>query len=101
MISRRLAVFGLLLVAAVPRGANAEQSAQAFLAGIYNAYKGKDSKGTKIGTRREIDRYFAPALARLIDADAKAAARRREVGVLGGDHSSTRRIGRSMRSRSA
>lgn len=75
---------GLIAGAAGPAVA-AEPSAQDFLAAIYANYKGKDSKGVSFGTTAEINRYFTPSLARLIDADAKAAAKKGEVGALGGD----------------
>jgi hypothetical protein len=61
----------------------AEQSAQDFLARIYATYKGKDAKGIRLNTRGATARYFSPSLARLIDADAKAA--KGEVGQLGAD----------------
>jgi hypothetical protein len=84
MPTRRSFIIALATAVAGPALA-AEQSAQDFLAGIYANYKGKDSKGTSLATTAAINRYFTPALARLIDADAKAAAKRREVGALGGD----------------
>jgi hypothetical protein len=66
-------------------GFAAEQSAQDFLKTIYAAYKGKDAKGIPLNARGAPARYFTPALARLIDADAKAAAKRGDVPALGGD----------------
>ena len=84
MLSRRGVVLGLALVAMNARGAfAAEQSAQDFLARIYATYKGKDAKGIRLNTRGATARYFSPSLARLIDADAKAA--KGEVGQLGAD----------------
>src|SRR5688500_15693131 len=84
MLSRRGVILGLALVAMNARGAAAaEQSAQDFLARIYATYKGKDAKGIRLNTRGATARYFSPSLARLIDADAKAA--KGEVGQLGAD----------------
>src|SRR6185295_9261958 len=85
MPTRRSFIIALAAVAAASPGVAAEQTAQDFLAAIYANYKGKDSKGTSLGSTAAINRYFTPALARLIDADAKAAAKRNEVGALGGD----------------
>jgi hypothetical protein len=84
MISRRGVVFGLALVALDAGGAHAvEESAQDFLARIYATYKGKDAKGINLNARGATARYFSPSLARLIDADKKAA--KGEVGQLGAD----------------
>jgi len=63
----------------------AEQSAQDFLGAIYAAYKGKDAKGIELSRGGAAARYFAPSLARLIDADARAAAKRGDVPTLGSD----------------
>jgi hypothetical protein len=77
MYSRRSVVFGLAFVAILGAPAfAADQSAQDFVAGIYAAYKGKDAKGIRLSERGVVARYFSPALARLIDADAKAAKHR-------------------------
>ena len=85
MVSRRWVVFGLALVAMNARSAiAAEQSAHDFLAGIYAAYKGKNAKGISINTRAKLARYFTPALARLIDADARSV-QPGDMGVLGSD----------------
>jgi hypothetical protein len=75
----------LILFAAVAGGvaAAAEQSAQDFLSAIYATYQGKDAKGIDLNTRGATARYFTPSLARLIDADFRAA--RGEVGQLGAD----------------
>jgi len=85
MLTRRSFIIALAAVAAASPSVAAGQTAQDFLAAIYANYKGKDSKGTSLGSTAAINRYFTPALARLIDADAKAAAKRNEVGALGGD----------------
>jgi len=74
---------GLLMLAATP-GAAAEQSAQQFLESIYAHYKGKDTKGVAYSGRASA-RSFTPSLVRLIDADAKAAAKRGDVPTLDGD----------------
>jgi hypothetical protein len=85
MINRRnllLAAAGALLAA--PALA-ADQSARAFVAAIYDTYKGKDSKGVMLGDARTIRRYFAPPLAAKMIKDQNAAAKRSEVGALDGD----------------
>jgi hypothetical protein len=85
MLSRRGVVFGSMLLAASVGGARAaDQSAQDFLARIYAAYKGKNAKGISINTRAKLARYFTPALARLIDADARSV-QPGDMGVLGSD----------------
>ena len=85
MPTRRCFIIALAIAVAAGPAAAAEQSAQDFLAAIYANYKGKNSKGASLGSTAAINRYFTPALARLIDADSKAAAKRGEVGALGGD----------------
>jgi len=84
MLSRRRVVFGMSVMAISANCAvAAEESAQDFLARIYATYKGKDAKGIDLNKRGATARYFSPSLARLIDADAKAA--KGEVGQLGAD----------------
>ncbi|MEA2928918.1 MAG: hypothetical protein QOG38_1346 [Hyphomicrobiales bacterium] len=85
MLTRRAVIIALAIAAAAGPAVAAESSAQAFLNGIYANYMGKDSKGTSLASTAAINRYFTPSLARLIDADAKRAAKRSEVGALGGD----------------
>jgi hypothetical protein len=86
MVSRRSFVIGLgVLAISAGSGRAVEQSAQDFLGGIYATYKGKDAKGIVLSEGGATARYFTPALARMIDADAKAAAKRGEVGNLDGD----------------
>jgi hypothetical protein len=57
-------------------------AAKAFVTKIYDAYKGKNSKGVSIGTEAAIRTYFDPALAALIIKDEQAAAKRKEVRAL-------------------
>lgn len=85
MTTRRGFLTGLVLLVAPCVALAAEQSAQDFVAGIYATYKGKDAKGISLDTRAKIARYFTPSLAKLIDDDQKAAAKRGEVGTLDGD----------------
>jgi hypothetical protein len=86
MLTRRGVVVGLALLAMTQSAVAAEPSAQEFLGGIYANYKGKDAKGIAYGQRgNETTRYFTPSLARLIDADRKAAAKRGDVPELDGD----------------
>ena len=63
----------------------ADASALAFVTSIYDAYKGKDSKGIPLDSARTVRRYFEPLLAALINKDRAIAARRGEVGLLDGD----------------
>jgi hypothetical protein len=85
MIVRRGLVFGLLLVAMTSTAFAAEPSARNFLNGIYAAYKGKNSKGIALDSHAAYARYFTPALARLIEDDAAAAAKAGDVPSLDGD----------------
>jgi hypothetical protein len=85
MSTRRSFMIALALAVATGPAIAADPSAQEFLAAIYAKYKGKDSKGVPFSTMAEINRLFTPSLAKLIDTDAKAAAKRSEVGALGGD----------------
>lgn len=57
-------------------------AAKAFVTKIYDAYKGRNSKGVSIGTETAIRTYFEPALATLIIKDEQAAARRKDVPAL-------------------
>ena len=60
-------------------------SAQAFIAAIYAAYKGKNTKGVRLNGEAALRRYFEPSLATLIVKDEQAAARRKDVPTLDGD----------------
>jgi len=82
---RLFAAILLLLAAAAPARA-AEQSPQAFLQSIYSHYRG-GACGEDISpnTPANARRYFEPALAKLIIADAAAAARRGDVPALDSD----------------
>ena len=66
-------------------GAAGDTAATAFVTQIFDAYKGKDSKGVSTGTEAELRRYFEPSLVALIVKDQKAAARRNDVPTLDGD----------------
>jgi hypothetical protein len=59
-----------------------DAAATAFVTAIYDAYKGKDSKGVPLDSERAIRRYFEPKLAMLMVKDEQAAAKRQEVGQL-------------------
>ena len=87
MTTRRDFLLGsLILTLTGGRGSAAEPSAQAFLESLYAHYRGKDAKGIAYGQRRaELTRYFTSSLARLIEADLKAAAKRGDVPELDGD----------------
>jgi Protein of unknown function (DUF3828) len=90
MQTRRIALFtpctfamfcGLFATPAVA----ADASATDFVTKIYDAYKGKNSKGILIETEAALRRYFEPSLVAMIIKDEKAAARRHEVPTLDGD----------------
>jgi Protein of unknown function (DUF3828) len=55
---------------------------EAFLRGIYTPYPNQDFKGQPFW---QVDRFFAPDLARAIEADMREAKRRGEVPKLDGD----------------
>jgi hypothetical protein len=85
MVLRRGFVFALLLIAMTGVAFAAEQTAQSFLNGIYSAYKGKNSKGVPLDNHAAYARYFTPALVKLIEDDAAAAAKVGDVPSLEGD----------------
>ena len=60
-------------------------SARAFIAAIYAAYNGKNSKGVRLTGEAALRRYFEPSLATMIVKDEQAAARRKDVPTLDGD----------------
>jgi hypothetical protein len=60
----------------------ADATAKAFVTKIYDAYKGKNSKGISIETEAAIRSYFEPSLAALIIKDEKDAAKRKQVPAL-------------------
>jgi hypothetical protein len=80
VLSRRLAIAAL---GALPLAARAQtQSPQTFLQSIYEPYLKAGFKGQPYW---QLDRFFAPPLARVIDADMREAKRRVEVPKLDGD----------------
>ena len=80
VLSRRALALTLL---AVPVAAAAqEQTAQQFLASIYEPYKKADFKGQPYW---EVSRFFAPDLASAIDKDFAEAKKKKEVPTLDGD----------------
>jgi hypothetical protein len=85
MVLRRGFVFALLLVAMTGAALAAEPSARDFLNAIYSVYKGKNSKGIPLNNHAAYARYFTPALAKLIEDDAAAAAKVGDVPNLEGD----------------
>ena len=92
MPSRRviLAAFGALPAQAWAQAQGQAQSEppkdtvtpEAFLRGIYTPYPNQDFKGQPFW---QVDRFFAPDLARAIEADMREAKRRGEVPKLDGD----------------
>jgi Protein of unknown function (DUF3828) len=82
MISRRTFVLAAAGSAFAGAAHPADASAVAFVAAIYNAYKGKDANGISLDGERAIRRYFEPTLGALLIKDQKDSARRNEVGTL-------------------
>jgi hypothetical protein len=64
--------------------AQAAQSARDFVTAIYKTYVGKNATGISMDSK-EARKLVTPGLMKLIDADAKAAAKRQEVPTLDGD----------------
>ena len=85
MILRRGFVCACLLLATTGAVFAAEPSARDFLNGIYAAYKGKNAKGVSLDNHAAYARYFTPALAKLIEDDAAAAAKNGDIPNLEGD----------------
>ncbi len=87
MPSRRWALAALC---ALPTAAAAQTTTtrdttptpEAFLRGIYTPYPNQDFKGQPFW---QVDRFFAPDLARAIESDMREAKRRGEVPRLDGD----------------
>ena len=74
---------GLLLLCGAAHAA--EPSAKDFVTSIYAKYSGKNGKGVRLDDAASRRRYFTPSLAKLIEDDAKAAAKRDDVPNLDGD----------------
>lgn len=74
--------FGVPQVLAAPPAPGPGDAAKAFVTKIYDAYKGKSSKGVVIHTDAANRAYFEPALAALITKDDAAAAKRKDVPAL-------------------
>jgi hypothetical protein len=86
MITRRAVVLAAVLTAALAAPARAaDAGAKAFVESIYNAYKGKNSKGISLAGDAAVRRYFEPKLAALIIKDEKEAARHGDAPTLDGD----------------
>ncbi len=82
---RQILALPLLALATLPLAARAQsqaQSPQSFLQSIYDPYLKDGFKGQPYWL---VDRYFAPDLARAIEADMREARRRSEVPALDGD----------------
>lgn len=76
------AVLGAATAAFAGTALAADDTARAFVAEIYDAYRGKNGNGHPLDDEATLRRYFAPSLAAAMIADQRAAARRQEVGVL-------------------
>lgn len=85
-ITRRAVVLAAILAAARAAPARAaDAGAKAFVETIYNAHKGKNSKGIPLASDAAVRRYFEPKLVALIIKDQKEAARHGDVPALDGD----------------
>jgi Protein of unknown function (DUF3828) len=86
MPTRRIFLFTAACSLVAPRSIDAapaaDPAATAFVTKIYDAYKGKSSKGYSLESEADIRRTFEPALAALIIKDEKAAAKRKETPTL-------------------
>jgi hypothetical protein len=76
------ALFCALPAGFLPFGAGAQTTPQAFLEAIYRPYLAHDFKGQSY---TQVNRFFAPDLARAIEHDVRDAQRRMEVPALDGD----------------
>ena len=85
MLTRRTIILGAAATLVAASAVADDAAATAFVASIYNAYKGKKAKGLPLDNARTIQRYFEPSLAALISKDQKDAARRHDVPALDGD----------------
>jgi hypothetical protein len=85
MLTRRTLLAGTGACALASPAVAADPAANAFVAGIYAAYKGKDANGVALDSDTALRRYFEPSLAALIGKDQKAAARRHDAPTLDGD----------------
>ena len=81
-ISRRALLAPIALAALTAPGFAAEPSPSDFLAGIYEAYIGKNGNGIALDSEQTLRRYFEPGLAATIRNDQKAAEARDEVASL-------------------
>jgi hypothetical protein len=81
---RRLAAAFTLLILAPGAALSADPAAKAMIKGIYQTYMGKDAKGVPLDSPK-VKTLLTPGLLRLIDADARRAARRNEPPELNGD----------------
>jgi hypothetical protein len=74
--------FGIPQGLAAPPAPGPADAAKAFVTKIYDAYKGKSSKGIVIHTDTANRAYFEPSLAALITKDDAAAAKRKDAPAL-------------------
>jgi len=85
ILTRRHLLLGASCVLLTVPAVAADEPPLAFVTSIYEAYKGKDTKGVALDSPQKVHRYFEPSLAALINKDRATAARRGEVGKLDGD----------------
>lgn len=84
LVSEVVMVVVALVMASGRDALAAEPSATAFVAAIYQTYVGKHAKGIPLSTRKA-RALMTPDLLKLIDADARRAAKRGDVPELDGD----------------
>ncbi len=79
-----LAALAAISLFVLPAQAQAPD-AKTFVENIYKLYLGKNTPSIDLSTREGLELYFTPALADLIDKDAKEAEKQQEAPLLNGD----------------
>ena len=78
-------LFAMAALVLVPPAQAQDTSPKAFVESIYKQYLDKDSRAVDLSTREQLDKYFTPSLADLIEQDAKTAEKENEAPILNGD----------------
>jgi hypothetical protein len=82
ILPHAIALLAVLIATILP--ARAAEDPKDFVTAIYQTYVGKDAKGIPVNSARAWQ-LITPGLMKLIDADARAAAKRGEPPRLDGD----------------
>jgi hypothetical protein len=82
ILQHAIALLAVLITALLP--AQAAEDPKDFVTALYQTYVGKDAKGIPVSSPKA-RQVLTPGLMKLIDADAKAAARRGEPPRLDGN----------------